>query len=277
MENIFSQVIQAIEGEAITMQEVITADGTNVVKLRWFGPDLWVEKARRGRITAIECLALILFVEDDFLEPLDREKFVMAWANELKAAALNGKITPRNVETRLPLNHAPANFEWLLFTDDVDKFLHSKGLSWGCVEVIEHLYNQCLPRIERNLLVSLGLPEIGNVCNAATMPDTSASQSDKLPDWKESARLIADELFDHDTRMKCRDSLKGYSGRVMEEMQKRKIHGPNGPIANRNTIQRDALQGAAWWKHKKIAGTAGKTGNAITGYFPSMQNDAKSQ
>jgi hypothetical protein len=69
-------------------------------------------------------------------------------------------------------------------------------------------------------------------------------------DWKVSARLIADEFFDRDTAMKYRDTLFGYSKKVMKEMQERKIHGPRGRIVNPLTIQRDALQAGKWWGNK---------------------------
>ena len=70
-------------------------------------------------------------------------------------------------------------------------------------------------------------------------------------DWKVSARDIADECFDRDTKNKCRDSLAGYSRRVMDEMQERKIPGPRGVFDNSNTIQREALQGPLWWQKKQ--------------------------
>lgn len=70
-------------------------------------------------------------------------------------------------------------------------------------------------------------------------------------DWRASARAIADECFDHDTRNKCRDSLRGYAERVMCILQERNIHGPRGLIDNPRTIQRDALQGARWWAGKR--------------------------
>lgn len=69
-------------------------------------------------------------------------------------------------------------------------------------------------------------------------------------DWKVEARKIADECFDSDTKNKCRDSLAGYSRRVMDEMQNRKIPGPRGQIDNSATIQREALQAAKWWSNK---------------------------
>jgi hypothetical protein len=69
--------------------------------------------------------------------------------------------------------------------------------------------------------------------------------------WEDHARAIADELFDHDTRLKTRDSLANYANRVMEIMQTREIHGPRGRIVNPKTIQRLALQSDKWWARKR--------------------------
>jgi len=80
-------------------------------------------------------------------------------------------------------------------------------------------------------------------------------------DWKEKARIIADECFDHDTNLSTRDRLLhrntrgdyigGYAFRVMEKMQERGIHGPRGRIDNAATIAREALQGEKWWGKKE--------------------------
>lgn len=70
-------------------------------------------------------------------------------------------------------------------------------------------------------------------------------------DWQQSAREIADELFDKDTSNETRDNLYNYAKRVMEEMRKRKIHGPRGPHTNPMTIQREALQAGKWWAKKQ--------------------------
>lgn len=81
-------------------------------------------------------------------------------------------------------------------------------------------------------------------------------------DWREEARAIADECFDHDTNAKppVRDSLAtknsvghitgGYSFRVMGLMQERGIKGARGIITNPATIMREALQGDLWWAKK---------------------------
>ncbi|CAG4924690.1 hypothetical protein [Paraburkholderia saeva] len=68
--------------------------------------------------------------------------------------------------------------------------------------------------------------------------------------WQDAARAIADEFYDHDTKEKTRDSLKGYSKRVMDEMPRRDIRGPQGRIDNPATVQREALQGEKWWAKK---------------------------
>lgn len=86
----------------------------------------------------------------------------------------------------------------------------------------------------------------------ATMP---AAKTEAVPDpsgedWQTKARAIADECFDQDTASNCRDTLKNYSKRVMEAMQKRKIKGPRGTIDNANYVMREALQGKKWWANK---------------------------
>ena len=80
--------------------------------------------------------------------------------------------------------------------------------------------------------------------------DIDAEVSNVEPDWRDRARTIADELFDHDTQCGTRDTLMNYANRVMKKMQERQIHGPRGRIDNPKTIQREALQGHQWWATK---------------------------
>lgn len=83
---------------------------------------------------------------------------------------------------------------------------------------------------------------------AAEAQPSAVKDDDK--GWRVKARQIADECFERDTWSGCRDSLAGYSRRVMIEMQEHEIHGPRGRFDNPNTIQREALQGAQWWASK---------------------------
>ncbi len=101
-------------------------------------------------------------------------------------------------------------------------------------------------------------PELENVASVVKpskvetpLPTANANPEHNGLDWKQSARLIADEFFDRDTNLGTRSTLDNYSARVMDEMQKRNIHGPRGRIDNANTIKRDALQGSKWWGKKK--------------------------
>jgi hypothetical protein len=89
--------------------------------------------------------------------------------------------------------------------------------------------------------------EHGQRSNSTAVTPLAGSQ---CISWQVSAREIAEELFQHDTDCNCRDRLSGYSERVMDEMRKRKIHGPRGPFDNPKTIQREALQGEKWWSKK---------------------------
>lgn len=68
--------------------------------------------------------------------------------------------------------------------------------------------------------------------------------------WEEQARTIADECFNRDTANGCRDSLKGYSMRVMELMQERDVKEPRGIFDSPGTIMREALQSKKWWANK---------------------------
>lgn len=80
-----------------------------------------------------------------------------------------------------------------------------------------------------------------------SIPKTTHSLS---KNWKDEARRLADEFFDKDTNMNCRRNLEGYAVLVLYKMQELEIHGPRGRIDNVNTIIREALSGANWWRTK---------------------------
>ncbi len=88
----------------------------------------------------------------------------------------------------------------------------------------------------------------------AVQPASNVEEDENITpnnaDWRVQARAIADELFDRDTKLGCRDSLKGYSTRTMDIMQERGIKGSRGIMDNSNTIMREALQGKKWWQNK---------------------------
>ncbi|SFU45650.1 hypothetical protein [Nitrosospira multiformis] len=127
------------------------------------------------------------------------------------------------------------NGYWLISLDQAERWLQSKGIHFDFTQ----------------LRAEAGSGRYESEADLASRVEAMPAPSSSVYDWQSQARLIADEYFDADTRMRCRDSLKGYSNRVTEEMQKRGIKGPRGFIDNPNTVMREALQGEKWWGNKQ--------------------------
>lgn len=94
--------------------------------------------------------------------------------------------------------------------------------------------------------------ETATAATTSEVPTASPTEPDKgevatlaSSDWKDSARVIADELAGIDAGCGSHDSISGIASRVAVEMRKRKIYGPRGPLAE-GTILRNALQGGQW-------------------------------
>lgn len=264
--DLFEQVLHAIEGEETESRMAYSADGEKTIQVRTFGPDRWIERAEIGRLDAINFLAVILFAVRDTFNLEHERRIVEEWAKIIRAAAMAGEITPRNPVTLLPLQTLPDGWEWLVSIEDADKFVKARGMGWSCTGIVEHLATQSthpsIALMEQN-------PQLFTSKHSAAPPPaaeptantTEAINGKQTPiSWQEQARQIADELFNHDTNAKCRDGLirrngrneivGGYAYRVMEEMQKREIHGPRGRFDNPGTISREALQGDKWWARK---------------------------
>lgn len=73
----------------------------------------------------------------------------------------------------------------------------------------------------------------------------SGAQKATPDDWKVSARAIADELHEKDTRAGAHDSITNIAKRVAVVMRSKGIHGPRAPLTG-STIAREALQGKKW-------------------------------
>lgn len=124
----------------------------------------------------------------------------------------------------------------------------------GGADVVRTFYEEA-KATDLNKWLEVHEPELAKAwafhTGASDSSQREAERNVEPSDWKHDARAIADECFDRDTKNACRDSLKGYSERVMEVMQERGIHGPRGRINNAATIQREALHGDKWWRQKK--------------------------
>lgn len=68
-------------------------------------------------------------------------------------------------------------------------------------------------------------------------------------DWKEYARVIADELHQKDTKAGAYSSQADIAERVAIVMRDKKQFGPRGPLSG-STILREALQGGKWKRNQ---------------------------
>ena len=151
MSDLFEQVLHHIEGSETEIQNWQALDGNKTVEFQSFGPDRWIESVHeRGRMTGIECLAIILFALDESLfnsEPARR--IVEGWAEELRHAVSTGEIQARDPVTLLTLPTLPDDWEWLLSTADANKFIAARGMNWRFDEVARQLFTESEQAIQK--------------------------------------------------------------------------------------------------------------------------------
>ncbi|MPV65857.1 hypothetical protein [Burkholderia sp. BE17] len=175
-------------------------------------------------------------------------KFGVVWAEYLNIFVA--------LADTLPLTYEVSGLRWRgaqLPSDWLTSLLLEKGdlREWAKIHAPEIAKSRLLA--EPNLaVVNTESPEQATEIAMTSAVSTSGpSEWANTGSWQDKARGIADELFDHDTSLQTRDSLKNYSKRVMNVMQERQIHGPRGRIDNPLTVQREALQGDKWWAKKQ--------------------------
>ncbi|MBK9784723.1 MAG: hypothetical protein IPP59_11325 [Betaproteobacteria bacterium] len=140
--DLFEQVLHAIEGEETEGRIAYSADGQKSIQVRTFGPDRWAERAKMGRLDAINFLAVILFAVQDTFNLEQERRIVEEWAKIIRAAAMGGEMTPRDPVTLLPLKTLPDGWDWLVSLDDADTFVKAQGMGWSCTGIVEHLATQ---------------------------------------------------------------------------------------------------------------------------------------
>ena len=142
MTDLFELVLHHIEGTETEIQNWQTLDGIRPVEFQSFGPARWIESVHEnGRLMAIDCLALILFVVNSSFEK-DSRRVVEGWAAELRKAVSAGEIYARDPDTLLALETLPDGWEWLLSMADADKFIAARGMDWRFGEVASHLFSE---------------------------------------------------------------------------------------------------------------------------------------
>jgi len=140
--DLFEQVLHAIEGEETEGRIAYSADGQKSIQVRTFGPDRWAERAKMGRLDAINFLAVILFAVRDTFNLDAERRIVEDWATAIRAAAEIGEIVPRDQLSLLPLHTLPDGWGWLVSIEDADSFVKARGMGWSCSSIVEHLATQ---------------------------------------------------------------------------------------------------------------------------------------
>lgn len=187
--DLFEQVLHAIEGEETEGQTAHTTDGQKFIQVRTFGPDRWIQRAEQGRLDAINFLAVILFAVRDTFNLEHERRIVEEWAKTIRAAAMAGKITPRDPVSLLPLQSLPDGWNWLVSLDDADSFVNAQGMGWSCTEQVKYLATQSthpsIALIEQN-------PQLYSSKRSAT-PQPSAPSRAPLAQEPESPPLVSNE------------------------------------------------------------------------------------
>lgn len=255
--DLFEQVLHAIEGEETEGRIAYSADGQKSIQVRTFGPDRWVERAKMGRLDAINFLAVILFAVQDTFN-LERERrIVEEWAKIIRAAAMGGEITPRDPVTLLPLKTLPDGWDWLVSLDDADTFVKAQGMGWSCTGIVEHLATQSthpsIALMEQNpqLFTSkdVSAPSSATSSGApksAEPPESVANQAG----WIDVARNKALEYIARHRKMDLFPSQADVCGHVSKEMREEKIYSDHGNPLSASYIQRNSIQGK-WWQANK--------------------------
>jgi hypothetical protein len=151
------QAVHLIEGEDVIEHQCVSCtsfpddERPHIVQRRVFPIDGLIERGRRGRLTALDCVALILFAVRETFDSEAERQIVASWGAELRAAAQSGEITARNPVTLLPLPELSDRWDWLCTIEEADAFVKARGMGWTCTEILEHIakeWGHAVPRPE---------------------------------------------------------------------------------------------------------------------------------
>ncbi|VTU29676.1 hypothetical protein H6CHR_03242 [Variovorax sp. PBL-H6] len=240
--DLFDRVIHAMEGEgpARTWQ---TERGPVVVRRASFVD--WAHRIERTYTpTALECVVLIKGAIDEF--DLDKERrIVEGWSAALIAAASEGRVTPRDPVTLLPLADLPDDLgDWGVLLADADKFVADIGMPWTVTSLVEQLVEQANAALAREAHQLIGAREVVK---------KPVVHSKSEPDWKQIARTYATEAWDA-RREGSNPSKETIAEMVRKRFAAEGTGGVRGPLS-RDTIVREALN--IW---KKPAGPRKSSG-----------------
>lgn len=142
-DDLFLQVLHALEGEETHRCRVLTADGVQDVSFDSFGPDRWIERAKLGRIDAIPLLAIILHTTMEKPNRAAERRIVEGWAARIRQAVEAGELTARDPVTLLPLGTLPDGWGWCVSVGDADAFVQGLGMAWTCSGIVAEIAEEC--------------------------------------------------------------------------------------------------------------------------------------
>lgn len=143
-DDLFLQVLHALEGEETHRRRVLTAgNGVQDVSFDSFGPDRWIDRATRGRIDAIPLLAIILHATMEKPNRAAERRIVEGWAARVRQAVEAGELTARDPVTLLPLDTLPDGWGWCVAGGDADAFVQGMGMAWTCSGIVAAMAEEC--------------------------------------------------------------------------------------------------------------------------------------
>ena len=259
MTDLFEQVFKHIEGNDETVTQCWqTVEGTRPVEVPKYGPALWIEDVhQKHRMAAIDCLALILFVLDDFVAKEQARRIVEGWAAELRKAVSTDEIQARDPVTLLALETLPDGWEWLLSMADADKFIAARGMEWRFGEVALHLFRECEQAIQNRRYPPWARTTPAQN-TAPPAPGVAVSAAGGVELWKEKARVRAFEIIKRDKEKDLYPSQDDIADEIAKQFRRDGLTGADGKPLSGATIKRHALKGISSAIGKQLSTTIGR-------------------
>jgi len=230
---LFDRVLDALEGQRTEVVTWQSHNGPVTEEVTTYEPETWVAGAlKRGRVTPVQCLALVLFAVREDFNPESERHIVASWASELRKAASNREIEPRDTVSLLPLGSLPDGWDWLLSLADADKFVASRGMAWTCTERAQWMHGQ---------FVAVDEAASAEPAPAAQQATEPAQASDDA--WKEQARDAARAIVKREAAHDRYPPQSRIADEVAAALRARGIFGADGKPLTGATIKRHALRG----------------------------------
>lgn len=192
-----------------------------------------IRRGEKGRLTALDCIALILFAVRESFAPEDERQIVESWGAELRAAAASGEVVARHPVTWLPLRELPESWDWLVALEEADAFVKARGMGWTCAGIVEHIATELV-----------GAQVTAN--SSGTSPD--AHRKEVLAAGVNDDDALA-ALFDAVTAQALETMFP--DGGKWESHTERAARNGLGEAAKENRAVFNPYRAAQWWLRKQ--------------------------